>query len=167
MDTHGPDAERPAGEGNWLRRVHAFDWAATPLGPLTNWPHALPTALQLHETEIDHLRRLQKLSTRLVRDDEDEDQLLDDVLGAAVIVAGAQSGELRMVREDGGLDLIASRGFEDSFPDFHHASAASVLAEECAHTARRLMVDDVVLSSYFDPDTRSALAGSGIRAIQA
>ncbi|MGO4550039.1 PAS domain S-box protein [Lysobacter sp. 2RAF19] len=147
--------------------MHAFDWAATPLGPLTNWPHALRTALQLHETEIDHLRRLQKLSTRLVRDDEDEDQLLEDVLGAAVLVAGAQSGELRMVREDGGLDLIASHGFEDSFPDFHHASEARALAEECAHTARRLMVDDVVLSSFFDPDTRSALAASGIRAIQA
>ena len=143
MDTHGPDAERRAGEGDWLRRVHAFDWAATPLGPLTNWPHALRTALQLHESEIDHLRRLQRLSTRLVRDDEDEEQLLEDVVAAAVIITGAQSGELRMLREDGDLELIASRGFEQSFADFHHATGASALAEECAHTARRLMVDDV------------------------
>ncbi|WP_161786933.1 PAS domain S-box protein [Noviluteimonas dokdonensis] len=164
---HEPEAERRAGEGDWLRRVHAFDWASTPLGPLTNWPHALRTALQLHETEIDHLRRLQKLSTRLVRDDEDEEQLLQDVVAAAVAVTGAQSGDLRMVREDGDLDLIVSHGLEHSFDDFQRVAEAGALAEECARTARRMMVDDVALSPYFDPDTRAALVMGGLRAIQA
>src|SRR5690349_179188 len=99
MDTHGHEPERRiAGEGDWLRRVRAFDWASTPLGPLTSWPHSLRTALQLHETEIDHLRRLQGLSTRLVRNDEDEDALLQEVVAAAIAITGAQSGDLRLVR---------------------------------------------------------------------
>jgi GAF domain-containing protein len=71
-----------------------------------------------------------------------------------------------MLREDGVLELIASRGFEHSFVDFHHANAAAALAEECAQTARRLMIDDVAQSPFFDADTRGALASSGVRAIQ-
>ena len=73
MENHANGGDRHvAGEGDWLRRVRAFDWSSTPLGPLSAWPHSLRTALQVHETEIDHLRRLQGLSTRLVRADEDE-----------------------------------------------------------------------------------------------
>ena len=97
MDMPGQEGERRvAGEGDFLRRVRAFDWSSTPLGPLDAWPQALRSALQVHETEIDHLRRLQALSTRLVRDDEDEQALLDEVVAVAVDIAGAQSGELRM-----------------------------------------------------------------------
>src|SRR5207342_93968 len=107
MDTPGHDPERAtAGEGEFLRRVRAFDWSSTPLGPLSAWPHSLRTALQVHETEIDHLRRMQDLSTRLVRDDEDEDSLLQDVVAAAVAITSADSGDLRLVRDDGALVLI-------------------------------------------------------------
>ena len=167
MDTHGPEAERRAGEGDWLRRVRAFDWASTPLGPLAGWPHALRTALQAHETEVDHLRRLQQLSTRLVRDDEAEDALLQEVVSVAIAIGGAQSGDLRLVLDDGRLGLIVSQGFERSFADFHRAVESTSLADECATTARRIMVEDVEQSPWFDDDTREALATCDLRAIQA
>ncbi|NUS60512.1 MAG: PAS domain S-box protein, partial [Lysobacter sp.] len=167
MDTHGHEPERRiAGEGDWLRRVRAFDWASTPLGPLTSWPHSLRTALQLHETEIDHLRRLQGLSTRLVRNDEDEDALLQEVVAAAIAITGAQSGDLRLVHDDGALALIASQGFERSFADFHRAVDATQVADETASTARRLLIDDIAESPWFDDTTRAALEACGIRSLQ-
>lgn len=169
MDMPGQEGERRvAGEGDFLRRVRAFDWSSTPLGPLDAWPQAMRHALQVHETEIDHLRRLQALSTRLVRDDEDEDQLLQDVVAAAIAITGADRGELRLVRDDGQtLDLIASRGYEGSFADFDDAAASVAAANETARTARRLLFDDLAQSPLFDDNARDAFAASGMRALQA
>ena len=155
MDTHAQDGElRPAGEGDWLRRVRAFDWSATPLGPLSAWPQSLRSALQVHESEIDHLRRLQALSTRLVRDDEDEEALLQDVMAAAMAITNADSGELRLVNPDGTLELIASQGFEAGFDEFHDAVTGNRAADESARTARRILADDVAASPLLARDGR-------------
>src|SRR4249919_2148776 len=164
MDTPGHDPERPtAGEGDWLGRVRAFDWSSTPLGPLSAWPHALRTALQVHETEIDHLRRLQGLSTRLVRADEDEAALLQEIVAAAVAITNADRGELRLMREDGmSLGLIASHGFEGNFDAFLGTVGAAAVANEAARTARRVMVDDVADAPSIDADTRAALLRSDL-----
>jgi len=169
METPGHDPERPtAGEGDWLGRVRAFDWSSTPLGPLPTWPHALRTALQVHETEIDHLRRLQGLSTRLVRADEDEAALLQEIVAAAVAITNADRGELRLMREDGmSLGLIASHGFEGNFDAFLGTVGTAAVANEAARTARRVMVDDVANASSIDADTRAALLRSDVRALQA
>ena len=44
----GPERERwPVGGGEMAARIRAFDWAATPLGPLDRWPQSLRTALRL------------------------------------------------------------------------------------------------------------------------
>src|SRR5688572_48385 len=155
MDTHAQDGElRPAGEGDWLRRVRAFDWSATPLGPLSAWPQSLRSALQVHESEIDHLRRLQSLSTRLVRDDEDEEALLQDVMAAAMAITNADSGELRLTTLDGTLELIASQGFEAGFDEFHDAVTGNRAADESARTARRILADDVAASPLLARDGR-------------
>ncbi|UHQ18698.1 PAS domain S-box protein [Lysobacter sp. KIS68-7] len=169
MDAPGHDPERlTAGEGDWLRRVRAFDWSSTPLGPLAAWPHSLRTALQVHETEIDHLRRLQALSTRLVRADEDEAALLQDVVAAAVAVTNADRGELRLMRDDGmTLGLIASHGFEGNFDAFLGTVGTASVANEAARTARRVLVEDVSQATPIDGDTRAALLRSDIRAVQA
>src|SRR5918993_681026 len=112
MNDNGPESDPRPAEGDWLHRVRTFDWSSTPLGPLAAWPEALRAALAVHETEIDHLRRLQALSTRLVRDDQDEAELLRDVILAAIAIVGANSGVLRLLREDGSLQLIATEGLE-------------------------------------------------------
>ncbi|HVQ34058.1 MAG TPA: PAS domain S-box protein [Lysobacter sp.] len=167
MDLHSNDVDRRApGEGEFLRRVREFDWSSTPLGPLSAWPHSMRTALQVHETEIDHLRRLQDLSTRLVREDEDEDALLQDIVAAGVAITAADSGDLRLVGADGTLALIASQGFEGGLGGSGSAVDARVVADEAARTARRIQVDDVSGSALFDSRGRAALAAANIRALQ-
>jgi PAS domain S-box-containing protein len=168
MDANGQDSHRPAAaEGDWLWRVRAFDWSSTPLGPLSAWPQALRTALQVHETEIDHLRRLQDLSTRLVRDDEVEDSLLQDVVAAAIAITAATGGELRLVRDDGTFDVIASQGFETDFLSFLGPIGATGVAVEAHRTARRILVESAPHSPLLDDDARDALARAGIHALQA
>ena len=46
----GPAAERspwPPGDGEMARRVRVHDWAATPLGPIAEWPQSLRTAVEV------------------------------------------------------------------------------------------------------------------------
>jgi hypothetical protein len=37
----------PAGESEMAARIRAFDWAATPLGPIERWPWSLKTVVDL------------------------------------------------------------------------------------------------------------------------
>ena len=37
----------PAGDGEMARRVRAFDWSVTPLGPPAGWPQSLKTVVDL------------------------------------------------------------------------------------------------------------------------
>lgn len=36
-----------AGPGEMRRRCGAFDWSATPLGPVNRWPHSLRVTVQV------------------------------------------------------------------------------------------------------------------------
>ena len=42
-----PHLEWPAGSGEMAGRIRAHDWAATPLGPIQDWPQNLRTAVDL------------------------------------------------------------------------------------------------------------------------
>lgn len=37
----------PAGDGEMARRIRAFDWSVTPLGPPAGWPQSLKTVVDL------------------------------------------------------------------------------------------------------------------------
>ena len=37
----------PFGDGEMAGRIRAFNWTATPLGPLGQWPQSLRTAVQM------------------------------------------------------------------------------------------------------------------------
>jgi PAS domain S-box-containing protein len=167
MDAKAPESDPRPVEGEWVRRVREFDWSATPLGPLAAWPQTMRSALAVHETEIDHLRRLQDLSTRLVRDDQDEDGLLQDVMAAAIAIVGADSGELRLVRDDGSLHLIATQGLESDFHRFIDATDVTTAAAEAARGARRVLVESVRGSELFGPGAHEALGRAGVGALQA
>lgn len=42
-----PDAKFPMHHGEMAQRIRAFDWSATPLGPLGSWPQSLKTSVEL------------------------------------------------------------------------------------------------------------------------
>src|SRR5215475_13270543 len=39
--------EWPPGDGEMARRIRAFDWASTPLGPVDTWPQGLRASIQV------------------------------------------------------------------------------------------------------------------------
>jgi hypothetical protein len=41
------DLDLFAGNGPMNRLMRAHDWSATPLGPATDWPHSLKTAVRI------------------------------------------------------------------------------------------------------------------------
>lgn len=47
VDTPSTPGTWPAGNGEMARRVRAYDWARTPLGPIETWPQSLKTVVDL------------------------------------------------------------------------------------------------------------------------
>jgi hypothetical protein len=144
--------------------VHAFDWAHASR-PADQLAARAAHALQLHESEIDHLRRLQPEHAP-VRDDEDENNCWKTSVAAAVIITGAQSASC------GCCAKTAPR--IDRQPRLRTELRRLPSRDRRAlrspkNAADRAPADggDVALSPFFDPDTRHALTMSGIRAIQA
>lgn len=46
-DRFAPDSIWPPGGGEMARRIRAFDWASTPLGPIASWPSRLKGAVEM------------------------------------------------------------------------------------------------------------------------
>ena len=50
--------EWPPGEGEMARRIRAFDWASTPLGPIDTWPPSLRSSIQAMSSSACRSERL-------------------------------------------------------------------------------------------------------------
>ena len=50
--------EWPPGEGEMARRIRAFDWASTPLGPIDTWPQGLRSSIQAMSSSACRSERL-------------------------------------------------------------------------------------------------------------
>jgi PAS domain S-box-containing protein len=46
-DWQANQSQWPLGDGEMAYRIHAHDWAATPLGPIKGWPQSLRTAVDM------------------------------------------------------------------------------------------------------------------------
>ena len=118
------------------------------------------------DTDI-HLLLLQKLSTRLL-DDNDFDSLLDEVLDAAIEVTGADMGGMQLFDSAGGvLRLRASRGFDDPADVFGDVgfSTCTTCGQALAQ-GRRVMAEDIRSSDVFDDASRAAMLAMGALAVQ-
>jgi hypothetical protein len=90
-----------------------------------------------------------------LREDEHRETLLQEILATAIAICGADSGDLRLTRDDDTLALMARQGLEDDA--LNDATDAGAAAHEAARMARRIQMDEIALSSLFAPDTRTAM----------
>lgn len=112
------------------------------------------------------MARMQQLSTRMVQAD-DVQTLFRDLLEAAIEITHADMGNIQLL-EDGKLQIVAQRGFDERFLEFFKevkpGEAACGLALQLGE---RTIVDDVTASATFsDPATRDMLLQAGVRAVQ-
>ncbi len=120
-------------------------------------------AADLHATEL-----LRAVAAECVRDDADFDCCLEEVLNAAIDIAGAEKGTLQLLDPLSNLRIVAQRGFGRAFLDFFN----SVQAGEAAACAAALksgsavIVPDISASPIFAGQASlEILAGEGVRAV--
>lgn len=126
-------------------------------------------AIELRNTlaaELTAMRRLYDLSTRFMGD-TDVQQLLEDVLDAAIAVQHADFGNLQLINiRTNALEIIAQRGFAKELLDYlaggTEESAASVRA---GSRGERVVIEDVESDREFAPH-RAIAAAAGFRAVQ-
>jgi PAS domain S-box-containing protein len=94
---------------------------------------------------------LQRVSARFV-EEGDLDSLLNDIMGAAVDIAGADKGTMQLIRPGSeSLDIVAQHGFEPYYIDFFSAVSHGTAAT-CAKAferGERVIVEDVIESPIF------------------
>ena len=92
----------------------------------------------------------------------------DDIVAAAVEIAGADMGTLQTCDEHGVLAITSQTGFGQAFLDyFGRVDAHSDTACSAAMAAReRVVVEDVTKSPYFAGATLPVLLEAGVRALQ-
>jgi PAS domain S-box-containing protein len=134
-------------------------------------------ALRTSETELRELNsrlkaelaatmRMQQLSERLVQLD-DWNQLLSEILDAAIDIAHADMGNIQLFHGDA-LKIVVHRGFHAPFLDFFnsvnqgHAACGTALRD-----AQRVIVEDVTKSPIFiGSQALKVMLDAGVRAVQ-
>jgi len=120
-------------------------------------------------SDLAAMTSLQKISTRFVLEG-DISSLLNEIMGAAVEIAGTDKGTLQLIKPGSDrLDIVAQRGFEPYFLDFFssvsHGSAA--VCDPAFQQGRRAIVEDVETSSTFvSTPALDVQRKAGVRAVQ-
>lgn len=129
----------------------------------------LRTAHARLAAELHDLQQLYAVTTRLVGD-EGLDNLLEDVVHAAVALTHADRGTLQLIDEPTGrLRIAAHVGFEGPFQEFFEAVESHLAAswEAVLANRERVVVTDVQTSPIFaSSDMRRLLHDAGVRALQ-
>ncbi len=121
-------------------------------------------AADLHATEM-----LRSVAAECVRDDAPANACLEEILHAAIDIAGAEKGTLQLLDPaSNALRLVAQRGFGREFLDFL-ASVDENAAAACAAALKRgatVIVPDVSTSDIFAGQASlEVFAREGIRAV--
>ena len=118
--------------------------------------------------DLAGMRRLQEVSTQLVRDG-DSSALLGEIMDAAIAITAADMGTVQLLDADSGtLRLVASRGFEPrdlkSFGIVHEGECSCGTAMQ---RRERVVIEDVTTSPVLaGKPSRDSLLAAGIRAAQ-
>ena len=118
--------------------------------------------------DLAAMRRLQEVSTRLVRVG-DMAPLLEEIVEAAIAITSADMGIIQLLdRDSGRLSIVASRGFEPPFIEFfdglHGGQAACGAAME---RGERVIIEDVTRSPVFAGTAAlDAMLAAGALAVQ-
>jgi two-component sensor histidine kinase len=130
---------------------------------------ALNQAAVTVRAELEDMRRLNELSTVLMREENNFETCCDEIIRTAIAISGADKGNLQLFDETlGSLRIIAQQGFQERFLKFFEdvddhvaASCGTAMA-----TNEQIIVDDVLTSKIFvGQPAQKVLLDAEIRAI--
>jgi len=102
--------------------------------------------------ELEDMRRLNELSTLLVREENKFETCYDEITRTAIAISGADKGNLQLFDEASrSLRIVAQQGFQEEFLKFFesvddHAAASCGTAMV---SSEQVVVDDVLTSEIF------------------
>ena len=121
------------------------------------------------QTDLRLMKRLQEVSTRLVRDADANPPLLE-IVDAAIQITGADMGDIQLFNPDEqALEIAASRGFDQPFLEFFNAVHAGhdTACGWAIQSGTRVVIDDITTSTVFQgTQALEVLLAARVRAMQ-
>lgn len=117
--------------------------------------------------DADALERLQRVGSKLLREDE-PNAVLHEILDAAIAITEADFGNVQMLDPDAGdLRIVVHRGFPEPWVKFwSRASKGHGACGTALERKQRVIIDDVARSPAFDDAARAVQLDAGVRAVQ-
>ena len=119
--------------------------------------------------ELEDMRRLNELSTLLVREENKFETCYDQITKTAIAISGADKGNLQLFDETSrSLRIVAQQGFQEEFLKFFesvndHAAASCGTAMV---SSEQVVVDDVLTSKIFvGQPAQKVLLDAEVRAV--
>jgi len=130
---------------------------------------ALNQAAVTVRAELEDMRRLNELSTVLMREENNFETCCDEIIRTAIAISGADKGNLQLFDETlGSLRIIAQQGFQERFLKFFE-NVDDHVASSCGTamaTNEQVIVDDVLTSKIFvGHPAQKVLLDAEVRAI--
>jgi two-component sensor histidine kinase len=130
---------------------------------------ALTQAAVTVRAELENMRRLNELSTVLMREENNFETCCDEIIKTAIAISGADKGSLQLFDETlGSLRIVGQQGFQEPFLKFFE-NVDDHVASSCGTamaTNDQVIVDDVLTSKIFvDEPTQKVLLDAEVRAI--
>jgi two-component sensor histidine kinase len=130
---------------------------------------ALNQAAVTVRAELEDMRRLNELSTVLMREENNFEACCDEIIRTAIAISGADKGSLQLFDETlGSLRIVGQQGFRERFLKFFE-NVDDHVASSCGTamaTNDQVIVDDVLTSKIFvDEPTQKVLLDAEVRAI--
>jgi PAS domain S-box-containing protein len=123
--------------------------------------------LEHSAADLKAMRRLNEIGTRCAQDGNDRDACLEEILGVAIEIGGADKGNIQLVDQaSGSLQMICASGFDKTLLDFFASNEPSAwrLAFE---TGQRVVVEDVRQSALFvGTPAMKMMTRVGVRAVE-
>ena len=119
--------------------------------------------------ELEDMRRLNELSTQLMREENKFETCCDEITRTAIAISGADKGNLQLFEKaSGSLRIVAQQGFQGEFlkffenvDDHRAASCGTAMA-----TNEQVIVDDVLTSKIFVAQpAQKVLLAAEVRAV--
>jgi two-component sensor histidine kinase len=130
---------------------------------------ALNQAAVTVRAELEDMRRLNELSTVLMREENNFEACCDEIIRTTIAISGADKGSLQLFDETlGSLRIVGQQGFQERFLKFFE-NVDDHVASSCGTamaTNDQVIVDDVLTSKIFvDEPTQKVLLDAEVRAI--
>jgi two-component sensor histidine kinase len=130
---------------------------------------ALNQAAVTVRAELEHMRRLNELSTLLVREENKFETCFSEIVSTAIAIVGADKGNILLFDETShSLKIVAQQGFQERFLKFFE-NVDDQVAAACGTamaTNEQIIVDDVQTSKIFvDQPAQKVLLDAEVRAV--